>query len=188
MQLREETTFNKKDISRVLESFVRIIKRTLKKGEKVTLTGFGSFSISRRPARKAINLEFKTPGIGNSVFDIEGRVDIIGLGDSDTNRIEMLLLHVNITGGPISYQFPAEPFIFPLRDFNGTIYNRASFFITGRMNLFSATLAHTDANHIVNQKNDCTSEPTYVGGDSFFIQHLTNGSSRPKIAFYSSFV
>ncbi|MDR3551460.1 MAG: HU family DNA-binding protein [Candidatus Babeliales bacterium] len=53
--LSEETTFSKKDITRVLESFTRIIERTLKRGEKVSLTGFGSWWISTRPARKGIN-------------------------------------------------------------------------------------------------------------------------------------
>lgn len=53
--LSEETTFSKKDITRVLDSFIRIIERTLKKGEKVSLTGFGSWWISRRPGRKGIN-------------------------------------------------------------------------------------------------------------------------------------
>lgn len=53
--LSEETTFSKKDISRVLDSLTRIIERTLKKGEKVSITGFGSFWLSRRPARKGIN-------------------------------------------------------------------------------------------------------------------------------------
>lgn len=53
--LSEETTFSKKDVSRVLDSLTRIIERTLRKGEKVSLTGFGSFWTSRRPARKGIN-------------------------------------------------------------------------------------------------------------------------------------
>ncbi|MCK5633311.1 HU family DNA-binding protein [bacterium] len=53
--LSEETTFSKKDVSRVLESFTRIIERTLKSGGKVAITGFGSFVVSRRPARKGIN-------------------------------------------------------------------------------------------------------------------------------------
>jgi DNA-binding protein HU-beta len=53
--LSEETTFSKKDVSRVLDSFTRIIERTLKRGEKVSITGFGSFWLSRRPARKGIN-------------------------------------------------------------------------------------------------------------------------------------
>jgi DNA-binding protein HU-beta len=50
--LSEETTFSKKDVSRVLDSLTRIIERTLKKGEKVSITGFGSFWLSRR---KGIN-------------------------------------------------------------------------------------------------------------------------------------
>jgi DNA-binding protein HU-beta len=53
--LSEETTFSKKDVSRVLDSLTRIIERSLRKGEKVSITGFGSFWISRRPARKGIN-------------------------------------------------------------------------------------------------------------------------------------
>ena len=53
--LSEETTFSKKDVARVLESFTRIIERTLKSGGKVAITGFGSFTISRRPARMGIN-------------------------------------------------------------------------------------------------------------------------------------
>jgi DNA-binding protein HU-beta len=53
--LSEETTFSKKDVARVLDSLTRIIERTLKSGEKVSITGFGSFWISRRPARKGIN-------------------------------------------------------------------------------------------------------------------------------------
>jgi DNA-binding protein HU-beta len=53
--LSEETTFSKKDISRVLDSFTRIVERTLKKGEKVALAGFGAFWISKRPARQGIN-------------------------------------------------------------------------------------------------------------------------------------
>ena len=53
--LSEETAFSKKDVARVIDSFTRIVDRTLRKGEKVSLTGFGSFWISRRPARAGIN-------------------------------------------------------------------------------------------------------------------------------------
>jgi DNA-binding protein HU-beta len=54
-ELSEETTFSKKDVTRVVDSLTRIIGRTLKKGEKVSITGFGSFWLSRRAARKGIN-------------------------------------------------------------------------------------------------------------------------------------
>ena len=53
--LSEETAFSKKDISRVLDSLIRIIERTLKRGDKVSITGFGTYWVSRRPARKGIN-------------------------------------------------------------------------------------------------------------------------------------
>jgi len=54
-ELSEETTYSKKDVTRVLDSLTRVIGRTLKKGEKVSITGFGSWWLSRRPARKGIN-------------------------------------------------------------------------------------------------------------------------------------
>lgn len=53
--LSEETNFSKKDIAKVLAAFTRIVERTLKKGGKVSLTGFGTYWLSRRPARAGIN-------------------------------------------------------------------------------------------------------------------------------------
>jgi DNA-binding protein HU-beta len=53
--ISEETTFSKKDVLRVLASFTRIIERTLKKGDKVAVTGFGTYWMSRRPSRIGIN-------------------------------------------------------------------------------------------------------------------------------------
>jgi DNA-binding protein HU-beta len=53
--LSEETTFSKKDVSRVLDSLARIVQRTLKKGDKLQWAGFGTWWVSRRPARKGIN-------------------------------------------------------------------------------------------------------------------------------------
>lgn len=53
--LSEETTFSKKDITRVLEAITRIIERTLKKGDKLQWSGLGTFAVSRRPARMGIN-------------------------------------------------------------------------------------------------------------------------------------
>ena len=53
--LSEETTFSKKDVSRVLDALTRIVERALKQGKKVSITGFGSFLVSDRPARQGIN-------------------------------------------------------------------------------------------------------------------------------------
>lgn len=53
--LSEETMFSKKDIARVLEAMKRILVRTLKKGQKVQWSGFGTFTTTRRPERPGIN-------------------------------------------------------------------------------------------------------------------------------------
>lgn len=53
--LSEETAFSRKDVARVLDALTRIVERALKQGVKVSITGFGSFLISERPARQGIN-------------------------------------------------------------------------------------------------------------------------------------
>ena len=45
----------KADSSRALEAFMSVVTDTLKKGNKVTLTGFGVFSVSKRDARNGRN-------------------------------------------------------------------------------------------------------------------------------------
>lgn len=53
--LTEETEFSKKDVTKFLESLIRIWERTLTKGTKVQLAGFGTFVVRRRAARKGVN-------------------------------------------------------------------------------------------------------------------------------------
>lgn len=53
--LSRETTYSKNDIAYILEALARVVKRTLKNGDKLQWSGFGTFAISRRPARKGIN-------------------------------------------------------------------------------------------------------------------------------------
>lgn len=53
--LSEETQNSKKDVARFLDSLARTIQRTLKSGDKVQWASFGTWSVSRRPARKGIN-------------------------------------------------------------------------------------------------------------------------------------
>ncbi len=45
----------------VLEAFVEAVKGSLKKGDKVQLIGFGSFSTVKREARKGVNPQTKKP-------------------------------------------------------------------------------------------------------------------------------
>ncbi|HBG92882.1 MAG: DNA-binding protein HU [Nitrospirae bacterium RIFOXYB2_FULL_43_5] len=46
---------SKTDASKALDSTLNAIKASLKKGQKVTLVGFGAFSTVRRKARKGRN-------------------------------------------------------------------------------------------------------------------------------------
>ncbi len=45
----------KKAAAEVLESFLEQITKSLKKGENVTITGFGTFRVSKRAARTGVN-------------------------------------------------------------------------------------------------------------------------------------
>jgi len=53
---------SKKQAAAVLDSLISHITRTLKKGEPVTLTGFGTFKVSKRKARNGRN-----PKTGESI-------------------------------------------------------------------------------------------------------------------------
>jgi DNA-binding protein HU-beta len=55
----EKTELSKKDIALVLETFEEVVTRALRNDEKVTLTGFGTFRISKRDARAGINPQTK---------------------------------------------------------------------------------------------------------------------------------
>jgi DNA-binding protein HU-beta len=49
------TGLSKADASRALDSTLNTVKMALKKGQKVTLVGFGTFSITKRKSRKGRN-------------------------------------------------------------------------------------------------------------------------------------
>ncbi len=53
---------SKADAARAINSFVTAITKSLKKGKKVTIVGFGTFSVSKRKARKGRN-----PRTGESI-------------------------------------------------------------------------------------------------------------------------
>ena len=49
------TGLSKADASRALDSTLNSVKLALKKGQKVTLVGFGTFSVVKRKTRKGRN-------------------------------------------------------------------------------------------------------------------------------------
>ncbi len=53
--IADSSGLSKKDAGAALSSFVDAIKSSLKKGESTTLVGFGTFSASKRDARKGRN-------------------------------------------------------------------------------------------------------------------------------------
>ncbi len=53
--MAKESKLKKAEAERALSSFLNTVTKTLKKGDKVTLTGFGTFSVAKRKARKGRN-------------------------------------------------------------------------------------------------------------------------------------
>jgi DNA-binding protein HU-beta len=54
-KMAKEADVSKAAAQKALDSFIDSIKKTLKKGNKVTLVGFGTFSVGKRAARKGRN-------------------------------------------------------------------------------------------------------------------------------------
>ncbi len=50
-RIARDTGLTKADANRVLDAFTLAVTKTLKRGGKVTLVGFGTFSVFRRRAR-----------------------------------------------------------------------------------------------------------------------------------------
>ena len=57
--ISQKTEQSKKDIEMVIDTMVDEITKSLQAGNKVTLTGFGTFRISNRAAREGINPQTK---------------------------------------------------------------------------------------------------------------------------------
>ncbi len=53
--IAKEASLSKKDASAALEAVLGSVQKTLKKGNKVTLIGFGTFSVVKRAARMGVN-------------------------------------------------------------------------------------------------------------------------------------
>ncbi len=51
----DDTGFTKVDAGVAIESVINTITKTLKKGDEVSITGFGKFSVVKRAARQGVN-------------------------------------------------------------------------------------------------------------------------------------
>ncbi|MCE2832810.1 MAG: HU family DNA-binding protein [Chitinophagaceae bacterium] len=54
-KIAEDAEISKKEANDALDSFIQAVTKTLKGGGKVTLVGFGTFSVTKRAARKGRN-------------------------------------------------------------------------------------------------------------------------------------
>jgi DNA-binding protein HU-beta len=49
------TGLSKKDSAGALDAFIEVVKKALKKGDKVAIAGFGTYQVSKRAARAGVN-------------------------------------------------------------------------------------------------------------------------------------
>lgn len=54
-QIAANSGLTKADSKRALDATIKAVKASLKKGDKIALVGFGTFSVNKRPARTGIN-------------------------------------------------------------------------------------------------------------------------------------
>lgn len=58
-EIAAKTELSKKDVELVIDNMVEVVTKSLQGGSKVTLTGFGTFKVSKRAAREGINPQTK---------------------------------------------------------------------------------------------------------------------------------
>ncbi len=51
----KDSGLSRADSARAIESLIGTVSRSLKKGEEVSITGFGKFSVVKRAARQGVN-------------------------------------------------------------------------------------------------------------------------------------
>jgi DNA-binding protein HU-beta len=51
----EDSGLSKADSARAIDSLTGTVSKSLKKGEEVSITGFGKFSVVKRAARRGVN-------------------------------------------------------------------------------------------------------------------------------------
>jgi DNA-binding protein HU-beta len=54
-KIADEAKLSKAAAEKALNAFINNVTKALKKGDKITLTGFGTFSVTKRKARKGRN-------------------------------------------------------------------------------------------------------------------------------------
>ena len=53
--MAEEANITKVDAKKALDAFIKVTGKALAKGDKISLVGFGSFSVAKKPGRTGRN-------------------------------------------------------------------------------------------------------------------------------------
>ncbi|MCU0243112.1 MAG: HU family DNA-binding protein [Vicinamibacteria bacterium] len=59
--IAKDASLTKTDVTKVLDALIDTVTRSLKKNERVTLVGFGTFGVSKRKARTGRNPQTLEP-------------------------------------------------------------------------------------------------------------------------------
>ncbi len=57
----EKSGLSKVDAKKAVDAFVETVSNVLKEGDKLSLLGFGTFSVTEKAARKGVNPKTKEP-------------------------------------------------------------------------------------------------------------------------------
>ena len=68
--MAQRTGNSKREVMMYLDAFVDIVTEQLKSGEKVAVTGFGTYSVSHRKARQGVNPQNPTQRIQIPAVDV----------------------------------------------------------------------------------------------------------------------
>ena len=76
--IAEKTGLTKTDARKALEATMETVTETMEKGEKVTLVGWGTFSVARRSERNSTNPSTREPMVvpAKNVVKFKAGVDL----------------------------------------------------------------------------------------------------------------
>ena len=60
-EVANKAGLSKVDAKKAVEAFIKTVEVAVKKGDKVALLGFGSFTVVKKAARKGVNPKTKKP-------------------------------------------------------------------------------------------------------------------------------
>ena len=90
-QLAKETTLPQKEVNQVIKGAIELIARRLHEGDKVVLTGFGTFEVRRRRSRRGVNPQTKEhitiPETSTPGFTASNSLKLAVLGETDPSEL-----------------------------------------------------------------------------------------------------